>query len=69
MTYASYHSVIKGAAPKNAPTYEPPEPSEDPDIEKYICTICTYVYQSPDILFEDLPDNWVCPFAVRKINV
>lgn len=63
MTYAYYHSVIKGSAPKNAPTYEPPELSDDPDAEKYICTICTYVYQNPDVLFEDLPDHWVCPIC------
>lgn len=25
MTYAYYHTVIKGASPKNAPTYLPPE--------------------------------------------
>lgn len=40
---------------------------------KWRCTICEYVYDSKvgnpnsgiksGILFEDLPDNWVCPIC------
>ena len=39
-------------------------------MEKYICTICEYVYDpeqgdpengiEPGTSFEDLPDDWVC---------
>ena len=42
-------------------------------MEKYICTICEYVYDpeqgdpengiEPGTAFEDLPDDWVCPYA------
>ena len=33
-------------------------------MEKYICTICEYVYD-PELgtSFEDLPDDWVCPLC------
>ena len=40
-------------------------------MEKWICTICGYVYDpavgdptsgiDPGTAFEDLPDTWVCP--------
>jgi len=40
-------------------------------MDKYICTICDYVYDPKlgdtennvehDTAFEDLPDDWVCP--------
>lgn len=40
-------------------------------MEKYVCTICSYVYDpekgdpenniEPGTAFEDLPDDWVCP--------
>jgi rubredoxin len=40
-------------------------------MQKYICTVCSYVYDpeqgdpdndiSPGTLFEDLPDEWICP--------
>ncbi|MBC8532503.1 flavin reductase [Yeguia hominis] len=63
MTYAYYRSVIKGVVPQNAPSYEEPDFLTDPETEKYICTICTYVYQNPDVLFEDLPEDWVCPIC------
>ena len=42
-------------------------------MEKYICTICEYVYDpeqgdpdtpiEPGTAFEDLPDDWVCPLC------
>ena len=36
-------------------------------MEKYICTICEYVYPEngiePGTSFEDLPDDWVCPLC------
>jgi len=40
-------------------------------MEKYVCTICGYVYDpeqgdpdngiAPGTKFEDLPDDWECP--------
>lgn len=40
-------------------------------MQKYICTVCGYVYEpeqgDPDsgisagTVFEDIPENWVCP--------
>jgi rubredoxin len=40
-------------------------------MQKYTCTVCNYVYDpeqgdpdngiSPGTLFEDLPDEWICP--------
>lgn len=60
MTYAYYHEVIKGVAPKNAPTYQP-RVIADEAVDRYICTICGYVYNDPDTPFEELPDDWVCP--------
>lgn len=64
MTYDFYHKVIKGRAPKNAPTYrEVPDTPEKNDVESYICTVCGYVYSDPYVPFEELPDNWTCPIC------
>lgn len=64
MTYDYYHKVIRGKAPKNAPTYQEEQPADDKgDGESWICTICGYVYSDPDVPFEDLPDDWVCPIC------
>jgi len=40
---------------------------------KYVCNVCGYVYDpaigdddndiAPGTLFEDLPDDWVCPLC------
>lgn len=49
-------------------------------MEKYICTICEYVYDpelgdpengiEPGTSFEDLPADWVCPLCgVGKENL
>lgn len=64
MTYDYYHKVIKGSAPKNAPTYEPPKSSGNVlEGEKFICSVCGYHYVATDVSFEDLPDDWVCPIC------
>jgi rubredoxin len=75
MTYAYYHAV-KGGAPKSAPTYQVPEPPKPADFAaakaaRYVCSVCGYIYDpekgdpkanvGPGTLFEDLPENWVCP--------
>lgn len=60
MTYAYYHSVIKGNAPKNAPTYRAetaPEPKTEKDTRRFKCDICGYEVESN----EDLPVDFVCP--------
>ena len=65
MTYSYYHSVIKGSAPKTAPTYI--EKNETKDVPKYKCNICGYIYEGED--FENLPLDWKCPICgVSKEN-
>ena len=74
MTYAYYHEVKKGKAPKTAPTYIKEEkPKEAKKMEKYVCTVCGYIYDpevgdsdsgiEPGAPFEELPDDWVCPIC------
>lgn len=57
MTYKYYHEVIKGKAPKNAPTYQE-EKAADDGKEKWVCGICGYIYEG-DLTAE--PDDFVCP--------
>ena len=52
MTYEYYHNVIKGNAPKNAPTYQAPEKTQE---EGYICTVCGYFHKG------ELPPDFKCP--------
>jgi rubredoxin len=50
---------------------EPGATSRRPSVEKYICTVCDYIYDpelgdpeagiEPGTSFDDLPDDWVCP--------
>ena len=58
MTYKYYHDVIKGKAPKNAPTYQ--EETVETVGEKWVCTICGYVYEG-DLTKE--PDDFTCPIC------
>ncbi len=40
-------------------------------MKRYVCNVCGYIYNpekgdpdggiAPGTIFEDLPDNWVCP--------
>ena len=73
MTYAYYHKVIKGKAPKNAPTYIPEEEIKKEEAEeetkmakkenvKWVCSLCGYVYDG-EVPFEELPDDWTCPLC------
>jgi rubredoxin len=49
------------------------QPQERRRMERYLCTICDYVYDpavgdpgngiEPGTRFEDLPDDWVCPIC------
>ena len=69
MTYDYYHRVVKGRAPKNAPTYVPPT-AEEPDAGKeaaapadaggkrrFRCNRCGYVAEMEG----ELPDDYLCP--------
>lgn len=55
MTYKYYHEVIKGKAPKKAPTYVEEEVNTNEEV--YVCEICGYVHKGP------LPENFVCPIC------
>lgn len=61
MTYEYYHKVIKGGAPKKAPTFQfnslltKEEPAAP---RKYVCDVCGYVYDGD---LSELPDDWKCP--------
>ncbi|WP_439183452.1 flavin reductase [Carboxylicivirga taeanensis] len=74
LTYAYYHEVKKGRAPKNAPTYidetklkDTPQTHEG----RYKCMACGYIYDpalgdpeagiAPGTSFDDLPHDWTCP--------
>jgi rubrerythrin len=57
MTYAYYHRVRRGKAPKNAPTYRG-DAVEAPSNEVYVCSVCGYEYHG-DITKE--PETYVCP--------
>jgi flavin reductase (DIM6/NTAB) family NADH-FMN oxidoreductase RutF/rubredoxin len=75
MTYAYYHKIKGGKAPKSAPTYQGNEiPKPVPPAAKaarYTCTICGYIYDPakgdpeakipPGTPFEALPADWTCP--------
>ncbi len=72
MTYAYYHEVKHGTAPKTAPTYiKEKSQKEGGEMEKHRCKVCGYIYDpekgdpdsgiKPGTLFEDIPDDWVCP--------
>jgi rubredoxin/flavin reductase (DIM6/NTAB) family NADH-FMN oxidoreductase RutF len=73
MTYDYYHKVKKGLSPKNAPTYQAPQPKEEKKMSTYRCQVCGYVYDpsvgdpdngvKPGTAFEKLPDSWVCPLC------
>ena len=71
MTYAYYHEIKGGKAPKSAPTYINETPSVKTTAEKYKCSVCGYIYDpatgdpdsgiKPGTPFSALPDDWVCP--------
>ncbi len=65
MTYAYYHQVKRGKAPKTAPTYVAetskgevkPQETEAAALPKWVCTVCGYVY---DPAVGD-PDGGIAP--------
>lgn len=64
MTYEYYHKVIKGTAPKTAPTYIKEE-SEVKGMDKYKCIVCGHIYDEAveNVKFSDLPEDWKCPLC------
>lgn len=73
MTYAYYHQVKRGRAPKTAPTYQAAPAPKASEFPQYQCAICGYIYDpaqgdpanniAPGTLFADLPDSWCCPLC------
>ncbi len=77
LTYAYYHQVKKGKAPRTAPTYVEEDTADLEEAEgaqeqgSYRCTVCGFVYNPdegdprgevpPGTPFEALPDDWTCP--------
>ncbi len=71
LTYAFYHNVKRGKAPRTAPTYLKEETRKEVKVNRYTCLVCGYVYDpekgdpdsgiQPGTPFEELPDDWVCP--------
>ena len=71
MTYAYYHQVKRGTTPKTAPSYIAEEKEAVPQVAKYRCKVCGYIYApalgdsdggiKPGTPFEEIPDDWVCP--------
>lgn len=71
MTYAYYHEIKKGGVPETAPTYQRKETGGINKMNKYVCTVCGYIYIPeagdedhnipPGTPFEALPEDWVCP--------
>ena len=68
MTYDYYHRVIKGKAPKNAPTYvaedvkpkeEKPAPSTDSTKHRYQCIVCGHIVEAEG----NLPEDYRCPLC------
>ncbi len=72
MTYAYYHQIKGGKAPKTAPTYIKEEKAAK-KTKSYRCKVCGYIYDPergdpesgipPGTPFEELPDDWVCPIC------
>lgn len=60
MTYKYYHEVVKGRAPKKAPTYV--EEQTDTLEELYICDVCGYVHKGP------VPDDFICPICGKDAS-
>ena len=65
MTYDYYHRVVKGKAPKNAPTYVAEEESKGDKAEsagnkkRYKCDICGYIAEVEG----ELPADYRCPLC------
>lgn len=78
MTYAYYHEVKRGTTPRTAPVYVEEGKESTPEMARYRCTVCGYVYDpelgdpdggvEPGTPFEQIPDDWVCPICGAAKN-
>ncbi len=67
MTYDYFHRVVKGKAPKNAPTYVAEEekprqeaaPASDGKKHRYQCIVCNHIVEMEG----NLPDDYRCPLC------
>lgn len=67
MTYSYYHKVVKGKAPKSAPTYHSNEEVEEvkeeakpaKKLNRYQCDVCGYIEE----IEGELPDDYTCPIC------
>lgn len=74
MTYTYYHNVIKGKAPKNAPTYRAEEEASTEDkadkktkggeMRRYRCDICGYIAETEG----ELPSDYRCPLCNADVT-
>lgn len=69
MTYAYYHNVIKGKAPKNASTYVEDTKEAGKYARSYKCSICGYEYNGSGEEFKKLPDDFQCPICAVAKNL
>lgn len=58
MTYDYYHKVIKGKAPKTAPTYVEEPLTEEKPVKKFKCEVCGFIYEG-----DELPEGYTCPIC------
>ncbi len=68
MTYAYYHNVIKGKAPKNAPTYRAEEDAKavaGTEKHHFECDVCLYVAETDA---DELPADYVCPICGADVS-
>lgn len=68
MTYAYYHSVVKGKTPPKASSYAAETVRTAPAEGKYVCDICGYEYPGGKEEFELLSDDYVCPICGAPKN-
>ena len=59
MTYKYYHEVVKGKAPKNAPTYIEEKVEDD----VYVCDICGYQHKG------EVKEGFICPICGKFVVV
>ncbi len=55
MTYQYYHDVVKGSAPKSAPSYVEEAITTSQDQEVWVCEVCGYVHYGP------IEEGFTCP--------
>ncbi len=66
LTYAYYHSVLKGTTPPKASSFVPDAkaPAEEAPApagkHHFRCVLCGYVHETDD---EELPDDFTCPMC------